>query len=571
MRERGRHMNIKFLTLPIACGVMLLPYSMCFGAVRVSNNSAARYGFVTAPTVNNAAVAVNSVNRTTPDTVDTPVDAALENCQAIYPTGEFEIARPTIGNRRMGAQQCTAVVELRGYQMGPNGTDLVLARSKLAAGDNFKCNIDSFPEADMNVIAVESVAFPRDNEPTVDDVIAQMNQEQKQNAGLKIAAAALAGGIGGNLLGKNDVGNDSMFGTDKGKLISTGAGAAGAAALMAASTYSGKVAGDVILSTGVNATAGAVVGNIAAKNSGDSYLHIEKECQVRDSENGDLKEATGCLWGKIETGTAYNPAGKIAYWSPNNDRVLECTKECTTNPTYEANCSCSYISLIRIKIDDTEPSWRDTYKPGESETVYTSDMRQTEKDKLTKSCQYRYRDNKIYDSGVGDVFCKIDSAQKLGKSIPVLLTGVDDSKLLGMQKSDLPSNYFDDVSKLYKRDSSGNGYKDNTFTEDASNTENKMYTATNFTPLTIDSDDGGLVDFSNKARAKGTAIGAGAGGALGGFVAYQGAQSDINDRWVSEVRQYKDSLQKFYCQTGNRFLSYYNDVVIIPEPPEITE
>ena len=571
-------MNIKFLTLPIACGVMLLPYSMCFGAVRVSNNSAARYGFVNAPVVNNAAVVVNSVNRTTPDTIDTPVDTALENCQAIYPTGEFEIARPTIGNRRMESQQCTAVVELRGYQMGPNGTDLVFARSKLAAGDNFKCNIDSFPEADMNVIAVESVAFPRDNEPTIADVKAAMDREQKQNAGLKIAAAALAGGVGGNLLGKNDVGNDSMFGTDKGKLKTTAIGALGGAALMAGSTYTGKVAGDVILSTGVNATAGAVVGNIAAKNSGDSYLHIEKECQVRDSEKGDLKEATGCLWGKIETGTAYNNTdGKIAYWSPNNDRVLECTDECTKNSTDDPKCSCSYISLIRIRIDETEhKNWRDIPKDGESKTVYTSDMRQTEKDKLKDSCEYRYRDNKIYATGSEvDVFCKIESAQKLGKSIPVLLTGVQDKAFTGYQMSDWNTNkstWFKSEN-LYKRDSSGNGYKDNTFTEDAAklSEELKIYAVANFTPLTIDSDDGGLVDLSNKARLKETAIGAGAGGALGGFVAYQGATDAINERWVSEVRQYKDSLQKFYCQTGNRFLSYYNDVVVIPEPPEITE
>ncbi|MCQ2582153.1 MAG: hypothetical protein MJ170_04240 [Alphaproteobacteria bacterium] len=562
-------MNIKFLTLPIACGVMLLPYSMCFGAVRVSNNSAARYGFVTAPTVNNAAAAVNSVNRTTPDTVDTPVDAALENCQAIYPTGEFEIARPTIGNRRMGAQQCTAIVELRGYQMGPNGTDLVLARSKLAAGDNFKCNIDSFPEADMNVIAVESVAFPRDNEPTVDDVIAQMNQEQKQNAGLKIAAAALAGGIGGNLLGKNDVGNDSMFGTDKGKLISTGAGAAGAAALMAASTYSGKVAGDVILSTGVNATAGAVVGNIAAKNSGGSYLHIERGCSVRESEGADFSKAEAskdnyCLWGKIEIGKMHEfSTNKVAYWSPLTGRVMECT----TITGSKDEKTCTYISLRKIKITEVEGITWDKSRKDENGNQrppeYTDEMFQTEKEQLATKCNF-YLDpetDKIADGGQegADIYCEINSAKDIGKSTPALIL-LDEGTAKDIQKNGWKNSKLESDA-LYVRDSKGNG----TRKYDVSTEEY------DFTPLTIDSDDGGLVDFSNKARAKGTAIGAGAGGALGGFVAYQGAQSDINDRWVSEVRQYKDSLQKFYCQTGNRFLSYYNDVVIIPEPPEITE
>lgn len=84
-----------------------------------------------------------------------------------------------------------------------------------------------------------------------------------------------------------------------------------------------------------------------------------------------------------------------------------------------------------------------------------------------------------------------------------------------------------------------------------------------------DATDGGLIDLDNKARLKSTLIGAGAGGALGAFTAYQGAQTDIENRWVTEVRAYKDSLQKVYCATGNRFLSHYNDVAVIPaETPE---
>ena len=89
-----------------------------------------------------------------------------------------------------------------------------------------------------------------------------------------------------------------------------------------------------------------------------------------------------------------------------------------------------------------------------------------------------------------------------------------------------------------------------------------------FVPVTVSAKDGGIIDLGNKARLKSTLVGAGAGGALGAFTAYEGAQSDIDDRWVSAVREYKDSLQKFYCVTGNRFLSYYNDVVIIPSVKE---
>ena len=62
----------------------------------------------------------------------------------------------------------------------------------------------------------------------------------------------------------------------------------------------------------------------------------------------------------------------------------------------------------------------------------------------------------------------------------------------------------------------------------------------------VDSEDGGIIDLGNKARLKATLTGAGIGGAMGAFVGYQGAQSDIETRWLSEVRAYKDSLQKGY-------------------------
>ena len=81
----------------------------------------------------------------------------------------------------------------------------------------------------------------------------------------------------------------------------------------------------------------------------------------------------------------------------------------------------------------------------------------------------------------------------------------------------------------------------------------------------VSAEDGGVIDLDNKARLKGTMIGAGVGGAAGAFTAYQGAQSDIDERWVSAVREYKDSLEKFYCATGNRFISYYNDIAVVPD------
>jgi hypothetical protein len=80
----------------------------------------------------------------------------------------------------------------------------------------------------------------------------------------------------------------------------------------------------------------------------------------------------------------------------------------------------------------------------------------------------------------------------------------------------------------------------------------------------VSAESGGVIDLDNKARMKGTLTGAGIGGAAGAFTAYQGTQSEIDERWVTAVRAYKDSLQKFYCGTGQRFLSFYNDMTVIP-------
>ena len=156
--------------------------------------------------------------------------AMLDACSRIYPNGEFEIARPTAGLGAGAAKTCVAVVELRGYQMGKNGSDAVLARANVAAGSTINCNISDFPESSYTSDA-GNVLFPSDSEPTVQDVIKQLNQEQKQNAGLKIAAGALIGAVGGNLSGKNDIGKDGLLGTSKSQMTNTVIGAVGGAAI----------------------------------------------------------------------------------------------------------------------------------------------------------------------------------------------------------------------------------------------------------------------------------------------------------------------------------------------------
>lgn len=165
-------------------------------------------------------------------------------------------------------------------------------------------------------------------------------------------------------------------------------------------------------------------------------------------------------------------------------------------------------------------------------------------------------DNKISEYKGGD-YLKIASGKKRGKTMPAMIAGFRD-RPFGARRKD-----WEDFSKdnqnatVYGRQSDGSAYV-------LTNDKSVAYTIGQFYPVYQDASDGGLIDLNNKARLKATLIGAGAGGAMGAFSAYQGAQTDIENRWVTEVQQYKDSLTKVYCGTGNRFLSQYNDLVTIP-------
>jgi len=244
-------------------------------------------------------------------------ESQLELCSQIYPNGEFEIARPTAGLGMAGSKTCTAVVELYGYQMGENGSNAVLARANVAAGSSIKCNISDFPQSSYTLDA-QRVTFPADAEPTVEDVKRVMNQEQKDKAGLKIAAAALVGAIGGNISGKNDDGKDNFMGTDKGKMKNTLIGAIGGAAIGAGGAYGGKVGGDMIMSAGVNAVAGAAVGNMMA--SGDDVLRITK---CKDANGNE----TTCLVGLLITGQKLEEVNDGQYYislEENDSTVMKC-------------------------------------------------------------------------------------------------------------------------------------------------------------------------------------------------------------------------------------------------------
>ncbi|MCQ2571641.1 MAG: hypothetical protein MJ165_01420 [Alphaproteobacteria bacterium] len=508
----------------------------------------------------------------------------LDNCSLIYPNGVFKWGVPESGIRKAPAQQCIAVVELRDAN-----SNNVLATTTLAAGDSLKCNIDSFPESGWQN-ALGQVELPADEAPTLEDAEAALNQEQKQNAGIKIAAAALVGGLAGNFLGPKEAGNNKMLGTGKGQLTGTAIGAVSAAGVMAASTYSGKVAGDTIKSTAVNAAAGAVVGNMAAGASGGEAVLEIKKCKIKPA-------------GSASTGT--NAQSKDAS-SSQSEIELDCIpgklRKSGESELYRYTQDATEVHVINYKGEvrtitlDTNRTIKDEYTNKPSDFLINmyiggkakSEMKNTDWENLSVCYKYNPeadRDERKW-SYVSDctgkqndsnVFYIIDSGN-MGQDIrayAVFDTHISD-KMFGWKLSDwegFQQQY--QPSAYYQRNSDGSvgsfiEYRiaiDKTTNQEVQNKSDQL----NFRPSGRDAEDGGLVDMTNKARMKGTLTGAGVGGALGGFTGYQGAKQEVIERWEAATREYNDSLTNFYCATGKRFLSSYNSYAEIPSMSVVTQ
>ena len=523
---------------------------------------------------------------------DAPVSMAqLENCAAIYPNGEFEWNSPTVGSKRATGDQCVSIVEMRAFQQGPDGEDLVVARTRLAAGDSVPCNISAWPEGSW-LESAGTIEFPADAEPTLKDVEKQMNQEQKQNAGIKIAAGTVLAAVAGNAMGKSAPGKETLLGANKDKLESTAIGAAAGAALMAGSVYGGKVAGDMIMSATVNAAAGGVIGNMAA--SGESILQIEPcalpgvaankktddqktDDKKADSNGGDAGNTSGkagktggdnyCVWGVYRETEAVS--NKDLYYNT-QDKTY---KECPSETSEDKDKTCKTARLIAPKLyfkDEANAPYK--YEKGKSafenaendlfrgiETSYEFD------DATRTMTQVSGAPNATGKN----VYVKLASASSIKTEGPALVILKNENiPMFGFSKEDWTNRNGETKknkaklelydSKVYRRGVDGNPSGELT-TMTADNEKN-------FEPSEQSAEDGGLLDLDNKARLKGTMIGAGSGAAMGAFSAYQGAKSDIQIRWEQEVRSYKDSLSRVYCATGGRFLSSYNDTVLIPSP-----
>ncbi len=474
----------------------------------------------------------------------------LNNCKETYPAAEFAWDKPNVGLSSNKSDQCVGVVRMYGYQMGPGGSDALLATANLPIDGSIKCNISEFPESGYTTYAGQ-VTFPADNEPTMDDVKRAMNRESKQNAGLKIAAMALTGGVIGNMVGNNPENPGNIFGSNKEKIHSTAIGATSGAALAAASAYSGKVAGDAILNAGIAAAGGGIIANISASTNPDSNkLRIEK-CTI------DGKDTT-CLWGyalEIESGNdAFN-----MFYDFNSHVSYKCNnelKECEQIQLHDtellqpiSNKSGTVSKIEKINIDDLKANL------GRNERYYIhTDINDSKCSGGIKICLTQIQPSNV-DNDKLPLILKV-KGNIIKKKIPAMIEYEDGNTFFGKNKASW-SEYKDKHinGTVYGRQAGGIQIP-----------LLGNYNIDNFEPMTIGADDdhGNIIDLSNKARLGDTVKGAAAGAGLGALSGIQGANTEISERYVSAVAEYNGSLQKIYCKSGERYLGKYNDIVEIP-------
>lgn len=547
--------RLNFLIVSLPAAIALFPYSATYAALRVNNSSLVQGQIQSANAMREMALAAQvsapQPARTITDAngnTTTISDTQMDSCNAVYPGGVFDWVSPTIGMRAGAGATCASLVEMRSYNAGGTAYT-VLASGYLASGDAVRCNIDNF--ANISVAGRE-FTYPADNPPTIEDVEKVMAAENKSNAGFKILAAAVVGGLGGNLLGQGEDG----LGTNKEKLKTTAIGAVGGAALMTASTQVNDYkTGTVILSTGVNTAAGAVAGNVMA--TGDDVLQID-DCDIKV---GDTKTKAKCVYGTItrksSSNTADTPAqGKKWFWDYDSDRYYECDEVSDNNNGNSTFKNCRQLSLsIKSLTDFSDAFCASTFDATECKAVITS---------ATKPTKYGYDDNKSKE--------KILSKEDTGTYVEIKEATRADSRIGAMVKLDSDANnIFGYKSEDWKN---RNGEKSKLKVSDKPIYDlygDVMSDAeiSDFKPAYKSVSDGSVVDFSNQARTKSTLIGAGAGGALGALSGAAGADSAIQERYVTAIREYNDSLRNIVCYTGNRYLAPYNDIAIIPEMKDV--
>ena len=526
------------------------------------------------------------------NTSDSVTISDLEKCAMIDIRGVFKWGVPKSGMRQTLQPQCIAVVDLVDYN-----TNKVLATTTVAAGDAIKCNIDEFPESGY-LPALGEVILPADNPPTEKDVEKALNKEQKQkqpeaqpsnpqssepnislttkdggsipppsnyikpedashalqknlNAGLKIAAAAIIGVLAGNALSQKESGDSKLLGTGKKQMAGSAIGALAAGGIMAASSYSGKVAGETIKSGAVNATAGMIVGNMAAGMSNTGSVLATAKCTVDKKEHDCV---IGHFYKKSKdlpsTQTVNNESKNVAYYTTSTgDSTYYCYADGQSTKCTSFNKPLQNIYLVN----------------SDSKSVLLSSTKPADFGVNNKFETFYIRNNQLENTHQNDneqAYFKIGTAWESSPA-QMAYAVLDNlpSKTFGYKVSDFESSLKKKVTGYYVRYNNTTTVGNRLDQKDGKTINAAEYT---FTPAARSSEDGGIIDLSNEARAKATMAGAGAGAALGGFVGYQGAQSEISERLVTALNDYTNSLNNFYCTTGKRFMSFYNGYAEVP-------
>ena len=248
-------------------------------------------------------------------------------------------------------------------------------------------------------------------------------------------------------------------------------------------------------------------------------------------------------------------AEKAAFWSLKETT----TKVCDVDGAEHKNCVNKRLMNIVLDVDGgiclaesecgKEIEANGKLKDSWVETTCT--------DCLLRYATYCINDgSEMKEDGCGDgteKFIKVKSANEEGERIPALVVvGGGDKEIKDWDEWVKKNPEY----KVYRRtydNNIGSVIDENNVT---------------FEPLKKDASDGGIIDLENKARLKSTATGAGVGGAIGAFSGVQGAKTEIQERYVSARREYDDSLLKFVCMTGERYLGEYNSYILIPNPQQ---
>ena len=448
----------------------------------------------------------------------------LENCAMIFPAGRFAWDRPTAGTRAGGNITCVAEVEMRKIY---GNNDIILARAMVAAGDSIECNIDHFPESGYTAEAFKT-EFPEDQEPSLSKVRRRMDKEQKKDAGKRtLTAAALAAGAGAMLAGEGN------------RWQGAGIGAVAGGGTMYASTQAGHVGGAVIMGTAVNAAAGGLVGNIMGV--GDTTWLVD-DCPGAESFS--------CLFGSYVLSDQLEPE-KRAFYNIREQRILVCNTDMS---------GCDYADLVDTYINVTPPPSSKLTSPmsisefQQQQLVPGSGVDATDE----KHC---LKNNTMTTDGCdagSQTWVQIFDAEG-GKPNKV------SSRYAAVCKGWTATNKEKNKWKNDGKDSKGNACSLYSMAPDGNmGVEIPGAKFSNFKPYVLNASDGKIIDISHPGRMTATITGAVSGGILGGWSAYEGANEEIQERWVAAVREYKDSLERIHCSTGTRPLSPYNGIVVIP-------